>query len=65
VSPTAELLLPEVQDLITQGQYGDLREALHHLHPADVAELLSNLPNDQEAIAFRFLLRDDAANAFA
>lgn len=65
MSPTAELLLPEVQDLITQGQYGDLRDALHHLHPADVAELLSNLPSDQEAIAFRFLLRDDAASAFA
>jgi magnesium transporter len=65
VTPTAELLLPEVQDLIRNGQYGDLREALHHLHPADVAELLSNLPSDQEALAFRFLQRDDAASAFA
>lgn len=65
VTPTAELLLPEVQELIKNGQYGDLRDALHHLHPADVAELLSNLPNDQEAIAFRFLLRDDAGSAFA
>lgn len=65
MTPIAELLLPEIQELIKNGQYGDLRDALHHLHPADVAELLSNLPNDQEALAFRFLLRDDAATTFS
>ncbi len=65
VSITCELLLPEIQELIQGGQYGDLREALHHLHYADVAELLSSLPADQEALAFRFLLRDDAAGAFS
>ena len=65
MSPTAELLLPEVQDLIQRGQFSDLSEALHHLHQADVAELLSNLPASEEALAFRFLLRDDAGMAFA
>ena len=37
MTPTCQLLLPEIEELIRSGQYSDLREALHHLHPADVA----------------------------
>jgi magnesium transporter len=65
VTPTCQLLLPEIQDLIRTGQYGDLREALHHLHPADIADLVHELGVKDGAVAFRFLQRDDAAAAFA
>jgi magnesium transporter len=65
VTPTCQLLLPEVEELIKAGQYGDLREALHHLHPADVSDIVHELGSKSGAIAFRFLQRDDAASAFA
>lgn len=65
MTPTAELLMPEVEELIQAGQYADLREALHHVHPADIADILSGLEPGYAALGFRFLQRDDAASAFA
>jgi magnesium transporter len=65
VTPTCQLLLPEIEELIKAGQYGDLREALHHLHPADVADIVHELGVKHGAIAFRFLTRDDAGSTFA
>lgn len=65
MTPTCQLLLPEIEELIRSGQYSDLREALHHLHPADIADLIHELSNKDAAIAFRFLQRDDAGAAFA
>ncbi|MDX2131150.1 MAG: magnesium transporter [Planctomycetota bacterium] len=65
MTPTAELLLPEVEELIREGQYADLRDALAAIHPADIADILSELEIAPAAVAFRFLQRDDAAAAFA
>jgi magnesium transporter len=65
VTPTCQLLLPEIEELIRSGAYSDLREALHHVHPADVAELVKELGAKDGAVAFRFLQRDDAAAAFS
>ncbi len=65
MTPTAELLLPEVEELIREGQYSDLRDALAAIHPADVADILGALEPAQTAVGFRFLQRDDAAAAFA
>lgn len=64
MTPTAELLLPEVEELIREGQYTDLRAALAAIHPADAADIFSQLPLAQAAVGFRFLQRDDAAAAF-
>jgi magnesium transporter len=64
VTPTCQLLLPEIEELIATGSYGDLRDALHHVHPADVADLVNELGPKKGAVAFRFLARDDAASAF-
>jgi magnesium transporter len=58
-------LLPEIEELIGSGAYSELREALHHLHPADIADVVHELGPQHGAIAFRFLQRDDAAAAFA
>ncbi|GJQ28668.1 MAG: magnesium transporter MgtE [Phycisphaerae bacterium] len=65
MTPTAELLLPEVEELIREGQYSDLRDALAAIHPADVADILGEIEPDKAAVGFRFLQRDDAAAAFA
>lgn len=65
MNPTAELLKPEVEELIKEQRYSELREALHLVHPADIAEILSSLEASEAAVGFRFLQRDDAAAAFA
>ncbi|HYF14603.1 MAG TPA: magnesium transporter [Phycisphaerales bacterium] len=65
MTPTCQLLLPEIEELIRAGAYSELREALHHVHPADAADIMNELGPKDGAIAFRFLRRDDAAAAFA
>ncbi len=65
MNPTAQLLEPEIRELIRDGLFTELREALHLLPPADVAEILSELEPQQAAVGFRFMPRDDAAVAFS
>ena len=65
MTPTAELLAPEVLELIREGRFGDLREALHHVPAADVADILAALEPKDAAVGFRFMQRDDAAEVFA
>lgn len=65
MTPTCQLLLPEIEELIRAGQYGELRAAFAHLHPADIADLVHELGVKDGTVAFRFLPRDDAAAAFA
>ena len=65
MNPVAALIEPEVIELLEAGRYGELREALHTVPAADVADILSGLSPEMAAIAFRFLPRDDAAECFA
>lgn len=65
MNPTAELLIPEVEELIREGNYADLRESIAHLHPADLAEILAAIDPKQACLGFRFLPRDLAAQAFS
>lgn len=65
VNPTAQLLEPEVRELIREGRYSELREALHGIPAADVAEILHELEPSDAAVGFRFLQRDDAGEVFA
>lgn len=65
MTPTAELLIPEVHELVQQRAWADLREALHHVPPADVAEIFTSLNQSDAALAFRFLQRDDAGDVFS
>lgn len=64
MNPTAQLLEPEIRELIRDGHYSELRHALHHVPPADVADILSELNPADAAVGFRFLQRDDAAEVF-
>lgn len=64
MNPTAQLLEPEVRELIREGRYSELRHALHHVPPADVADILAEIDPADAAVGFRFLQRDDAAEVF-
>jgi magnesium transporter len=65
LNPTAQLLEPEVRELILEGRYSELRAVLHELPAADVADILSELTPEQAAVGFRFLPRDDAGLVFS
>ncbi len=63
-SPCAQLLEPEIRELVREGAYSELRHALHGVHPADIADILAELGPDDAVLAFRFLQRDDAGEVF-
>ncbi len=65
MNPTVALLLPEIRELLSEGRYGELREALHGIPKADVGEIFCELEAPEAAVAFRFLVRDDAGEVFA
>jgi len=65
VTPTAELIQPEIVELVRDGAYSDLRAALIGIPSADVADIISSLEPDQAAVCFRFLPRDEAGEVFA
>jgi magnesium transporter len=65
LTPTAELIQPEIIELVRDGAYSELRAALQGIPPADVADIITSLEPDQRAVCFRFLPRDDAGEVFA
>ena len=65
MTPTAELILPEVAELVRAGAYSELRAALEGIPPADVADIIVSLEPDERAVCFRFLMRDDAGEVFS
>jgi len=65
VNPTAELIQPEIQELVREGAYSELRAALKGIPPADVGDIIASLDPDQAAVCFRFLPRDDAGEVFS
>jgi magnesium transporter len=61
----AQLLEPEVRELVQAGRFAELRRALAELDPVDVSDVLDNLEPAQAAVAFRMLPREPAGEAFA
>ncbi|RMH09904.1 MAG: magnesium transporter [Planctomycetota bacterium] len=64
-SPTVQLLIPDIAQMLEAGQFREVREALRHLAPADAAELIHELQEPASAVAFRVLPRDEAAEIFS
>jgi magnesium transporter len=58
------LLLPEIQEMIRTGDFAGLRGALADLMPPDLAELIEELPPEDEAVLFRIMPRRVAAEIF-
>ncbi len=58
------LLKPEFDALIRARDWASLREAFTEMDPADVAEVIEDLPAEDSGILFRLLPRDMAALVF-
>ena len=58
------LLKPEFDALIAAKSWNELRDAFTDMDPADVAEVIEDLPADESGIIFRLLPRDTAALVF-
>lgn len=65
MTPTAELIQPEVAELVRSHAYSELRAALEGIPPADVADIILSLEPAERAVCFRFLTRDDAGEVFS
>jgi Mg/Co/Ni transporter MgtE len=59
------LVQVEVEELIAQKNWSELRHVLDGLADPDVAELLTDLPIDDEGPIFRLLSRDRAGAVFS
>ncbi|MGH7150839.1 MAG: magnesium transporter, partial [Planctomycetota bacterium] len=60
-----KLLLPEIQEALRTRDFETLRAALVELPVPDAAEILIDIPDDDEAVLFRILPRRFAAEVFA
>jgi len=58
------LLKPEYDELVRNKDWAGLRDAFSELHPADVGEVMEDLPAEDSAVLFRLLPRDMAAEVF-
>ncbi|MEO0513234.1 MAG: magnesium transporter [Planctomycetota bacterium] len=58
------LLGPEVDELLDQKKFRELRDALETLPPPDIAEVLEALSIERAAVAFRMLPRAVASETF-
>lgn len=59
------LIGPDIRVMLDERRYDQVRVALAELEPADVADLISNLDEEQAAVTFRLLPRDFAADVFS
>src|SRR6266704_582173 len=59
-----KLLAPEIKTMIDARDFGALRELFSDWPPADVAEVILDLPEDEQVIIFRVLPADLAADVF-
>jgi magnesium transporter len=59
------LIRPELEELIRERQWDVLRDALVYLHPSDIAELLVDIPDADDAPIFRILPRELASDVFS
>ena len=57
-------LLPEIRELIEQRNFSALQRIFNDWLPVDLAELISDLPEDEQAILFRLLPKDVATETF-
>ena len=59
------ILQAELEELIQAKKFDELRQALSVLEPADIAEVIVDLPSEDEGIIFRVLTKEQAAAAFS
>ncbi|MGM9637174.1 MAG: magnesium transporter [Eubacteriales bacterium] len=57
-------LTDQILELLSQKKYAALQKLLNEMNPIDLAELLSELPDDKRPILFRLLNKEQAAECF-
>jgi len=57
-------ILPEIRELIEQRNFSALQRLFDDWLPVDLAELISDLPENEQAILFRLLTKDAATETF-
>lgn len=60
----AELVTPEIQQMLEQRRVGEARQAMADLFDAEIADIIAALPDALQAMAFRILPRQRAADVF-
>lgn len=60
----APLIQPEIKELIEKREFGVLKEVFSEWSPADLAELISELPEEEQVIIFRLLPKHLQADTF-
>jgi magnesium transporter len=58
------LIGPEIRELIAERNFSALRSAFDEWAPADVAECITELPEDEQAVVFRLLPHAQATSVF-
>src|SRR5438045_8366601 len=59
-----KILIPEIRELIAERNFGALREIFREWPPADVAEVILDMPENEQVIIFRRLPNALAADVF-
>ena len=59
-----KILEPEIRSMIEARNFGALREVFREWPPADVAEVIVDMPEDEQVIIFRVLPHALAADVF-
>src|SRR5712692_5300379 len=59
-----KILIPEIRSMIDARDFGALREVFREWPPADVAEVILDVPEDEQVIIFRVLPHALAADVF-
>src|SRR5207237_9612829 len=59
-----KILEPEIRSMIDARNFGALREVFREWPPADVAEVILDVPEDEQVIIFRVLPHALAADVF-
>lgn len=60
----AALIQNEVEELIQQRKFAELKNVFSEWHPADLAEAIVGLPTEQQVVVFRILPQAQAADVF-
>ena len=58
------ILENEISELLTQKKYSKLREILSDMNPADIAQILEEIPQKELPVVFRLLPKEPAAEVF-
>jgi magnesium transporter len=60
-----KLIQPEIEEMVATRNFAGLRKTFEDWHPADIAELISDINRNDQVVVFRLLTREVATETFA